>query len=385
MVYRLSDAQYDRFSNPYSFRNTPRLNYGAKSPYTDFSMYPQYPQAQPQKEKVGFWEGTKALVKGIFKPIAEIAKHPIKSGLMIAATAALVIGTGGAATPFLLAGGFALGGWQVAKGTYGAITSNNREETLANLENIGSGTFAVAASAVGAKTYMSTTAVGSATATASQQVGFWAKAGAYAKGLGQDAWSVIKMAPNSVKSTLAMVKSGQFMGNLQSAYSTSKLSATARKDVAKARLSQQKAYQEYKAISQNPNANIESTQAAFDKWQQATQAYKAKLTTYDAAKAKIDAAAAVRQEKVFNKYVDMANAKNSPVIQENAIDLLENGFVKGPRITRRTLLDLFNPAKNNTTENMGLALNGNIGTVDEQLEQQFGEMMPYAEAAFGTM
>lgn len=367
MVYRLSDSQMGRF-NQYSFGSTPRVDYSGQ--YTQYHYPPQMqPQMQPPKQKVGFWEGLKAIGKGLLKPIKELIKHPIKSALMITATAALVIGTGGAATPFLIAAGVGIGGWQIAKGTVGAIMSDNREETLANLEDIGSGSFAVAASAVGAKTYMSATTAGSATATASQQVGFWAKAGVYLKGMGQDVVSVAKMAPSSLKTTLAMIKSGQFMGNLQSAYATGKLAAQHR-NVAKAKVEQQQAYQAFKAAEGDSAAY-----RAWDNYLQAKNAYISKLDAYMAAKAKIAEAAALKQEAIFNKYVEMANAKNSPILQNNATSLIDNGFTRIP--STRYALNYMNPLRNNTTENLGVAINGNIGLAEEQVE----EMAPYVEAA----
>ncbi|MBE7706145.1 MAG: hypothetical protein E7Z91_02740 [Cyanobacteria bacterium SIG30] len=108
--------------------------------------------------KVGFFAGLGSFIKGVFKPIKEAIKHPIKTALAIAGGAALIAVTGGAATPFLIAGGIGLGAIQLGKGLYGAATAKTDAQKKDALENMGTGTFTLASSAYAAKTYMKHTA-----------------------------------------------------------------------------------------------------------------------------------------------------------------------------------------------------------------------------------
>ena len=202
---------YGNQSNPFLF--------GSQGNNFDGSNFYQ------QNQKVGFWEGTKAFFKGIVRPIKNIIQHPIKSALFIAGTAALIIGTGGAATPFLIGAGVALGGWQMAKGAYNAITSDNKYQTLAALEDMGEGTFTLGASVAGAKSYASSTCAGSATSAAANETTFGSKFLAYTKGLSQDTFTTLKAVPKSAETSLNMIASGEFAGNLQSYAASAKLAA----------------------------------------------------------------------------------------------------------------------------------------------------------------
>ena len=205
--------------------------YIVQSPQLGQRQYAAYPQrvAQPQqvdtppKRKTGFWEGVGAFFKGIIKPVVNMIKYPIRTLLFAAGAAALIIGTGGAATPFLIGAGLALGGFQTVKGAVKAIMADTREETLAALEDTGEGVFTVAASVAGARAYASTTSAGSATAAAVKESGKLAQAWAYTKGLGQDSWLVLKEAPGSAVTTWNMIRSGEFTGNLASAYDATML------------------------------------------------------------------------------------------------------------------------------------------------------------------
>lgn len=120
--------------------------------WQNYSVFGNYPNskingaASQQKQEVGFWEGTKAFFKGLVKPLKNMIKHPIKTALFMAGSAALIVGTGGAALPFMIGAGVAIGGYQVAKGAVNAITSDNRFETLMALEDMGEGTFTLGAS-----------------------------------------------------------------------------------------------------------------------------------------------------------------------------------------------------------------------------------------------
>ena len=223
-----------------------------------YAAYPQrvVPQQQfvpPPKRKTGFWEGVGAFFKGLVKPVINMLKHPIRTLLFAAGAAALIIGTGGAATPFLIGAGLALGGFQTVKGTVKAIIADTREETLAALEDTGEGVFTVAASVAGAKSYASTTSAGSATAAAAAKTGKLAQAWTYAKGLGKDSWFVLKEAPGSAVTTWNMIKSGEFTGNLASAYDATMLALRHRRiakmrgvDPLRAKYAQQKYLKDYR-------------------------------------------------------------------------------------------------------------------------------------------
>ena len=304
------------------------------------------PYNAPKKsEKVGFWEGTKAFFKGLIKPIKNLIKHPIKSALFIAGTAALIIGTGGAATPFLIAAGIGLGGFQVAKGAYKAITSNTRQETLSGLEDMGEGTFTLGASVAGAKSYASSTSAGSATAAAAKETTLTGKLAAYSKGLYQDTATVIKAAPESAKTTLAMVRSGEFTGNINSYLTSAKLAAEHRQ-VAEMRL------------NKDPNYTA------------AYKAYKEHLAAYNKAMS-------TRQEAVFNKYVDMANNNNSPVIQNNALRLIDNNFRTVPNY--RALRNNMNIFRNLPEENLAIGIGSPYLNDEAELEETINTYGP----AFG--
>lgn len=64
---------------------------------------------------------------------------------------ALTVATGGAATPFLIAGGASLAAYQTGKGVYKACTAKTDREAEQAWQEIGSGTTAIVASVAGAK------------------------------------------------------------------------------------------------------------------------------------------------------------------------------------------------------------------------------------------
>ena len=228
-------------SNSNSWNNVSLPDFGGANmgtvpsmPGIDFS-FPQMPSfaGLPQNdEKVGFWEGLKAFGKGLIKPLVNIIKHPIKSALMIGGAALLIIGTGGAATPFLVAAGLAIGGFQLAKGTYNSFSKDTRAEKLAALEDIGEGTFTVLASLAGARSYAKGTPGGSAVtknlAAAGDDAGICARTSAVVRGLAQDSVTCIKDTPGAVRQTYSMVRSGEFLANIRTAYGSSRLALSER-------------------------------------------------------------------------------------------------------------------------------------------------------------
>lgn len=108
--------------------------------------------------KLGLGETLKSLGKGAIKSL--IPSSPmgwvkaIGTGI---ACAALVAVTGGAATPFLIAGGAVLGAAQTGKGIYQATQADTDAEKKAALENIGGGAVTIASSALAAKSYTNAT------------------------------------------------------------------------------------------------------------------------------------------------------------------------------------------------------------------------------------
>ena len=96
--------------------------------------------------KLTFGETAKSLLKGAVKTVA--------GGI---ACAALIAVTGGAATPFIIAGGAILGGVQVGKGLYNASQATTDDAKRAALEDIGSGTATIAMSVAAGKAYSNAT------------------------------------------------------------------------------------------------------------------------------------------------------------------------------------------------------------------------------------
>ena len=103
--------------------------------------------------KIGFGEGLACFAKGLVKPFTEALKHPLKTALIIGGCAALTFITGGAATPFLIAGGLGVGAFQVGKGLYGFATAETDAQKKDSLENLGTGTTTLVGSVAGAKAY----------------------------------------------------------------------------------------------------------------------------------------------------------------------------------------------------------------------------------------
>lgn len=112
--------------------------------------------------KIGLWEGIKSFAKGAVKSVTNMFSSPknfLKTLAVGAASAALVAVTGGAATPFLIAGGAIAGGIQAGKGIYQATQAETDAEKRAALENVGGGTASIAMSVAAGKAYAKSTTV----------------------------------------------------------------------------------------------------------------------------------------------------------------------------------------------------------------------------------
>ena len=102
--------------------------------------------------KISFWEGTKSFAKGLIGGIPKaIVNHPLTTAAVVAGSTALIIGTGGAAAPFLVAAGAALGAVQVGAGAYNAATAETDAEAKMAWEGIGTGTATIGLSALAVK------------------------------------------------------------------------------------------------------------------------------------------------------------------------------------------------------------------------------------------
>ena len=262
--------------------------------------YSKYLDGYKQRNKVSFGEGFGAFCKGLIKPIVNIFKHPVKSALMIGLTAALIIGTGGAAVPFLVAAGVAMGGFQIAKGGYKALTANSKAEKLGAWEDVGEGTFTVGASLAGAKSYAKTTPGGSMVtknlAAVGKDASFGTKTAAAVKGLGSDTWTTIKASPKSLHRTVSMIRTGEFAGNLQSATLSSRL-AMEHRNVAKIR----------------------------DEFGASSTEYKNALAKYTKHKAYVESKSNGITDKVFDKYVELA--PESKYYTEEGLAFCDRGLV----------------------------------------------------------
>ena len=318
-----------------SLGKMPYMNYcGYK--YPNFNNYvEQYKKSQ----KVGFWEGLKAFGKGIIRPIKNIFKHPIKSALMIAGAAALIIGTGGAAAPLLVGAGLAMGGYQLIKGGYVAMTAKTKGEKLAALEDMGEGTFTVGASLAGARSYAKTTSVGSAVTknlgALSKDAGIGAKAGAIAKGLGSDALTTVKAIPNSAQQTVAMAMSGEFSANLRMAAASSKLAIEHRKVA---------------DIRRTEGVDSKAYKTAFKQYLKNKDAFIKKLNKTEA--------------QIASKYINAA--ENSEFMAGMSTKFNENGLVNVKSFHQ--LKDNINIFKNNPTVNITMGVNSQIGADPEVMQ-----------------
>ena len=270
-------------------------------------------------------------------------KHPIKTALFAAGTAALIIGTGGAATPFLIGAGLAFGGFQVSKGVVNAITADTREKTLAALEDTGEGVFTVAASVAGAKSYASGTSAGSATAAAAKESTNMAKFWAYSKGLAKDSWTALKDTPNSARTTLAMIKSGEVSANLQSVYGSAKL-ATQHRSLAKTRLENGSNSYKY---------NVQK------------QVYDSKVKKYNTAMDKRATAVAKKYSKMLDalELEGKQGTSQYKILERAIVDICENGLAKSGGISAiKNNLNLIN---NLPEENLAIAYASQFGNNNE--------------------
>ena len=101
--------------------------------------------------KIGFWEGTKSLAKGLLGGIPKaMINHPIATVLTIAGTSVATVLTGGAILPVLGAAGVAMGVGMAGYGGYKAATAKTDGEAKQALETLGMGVTTTALSVASA-------------------------------------------------------------------------------------------------------------------------------------------------------------------------------------------------------------------------------------------
>ncbi len=150
-------------SNNYNITNTPPRNVNYTRELEKSSWFKDWIEDKDKictdgkdDGKISFKEGAASFGKGLIGIVKSVIKHPIATGLTIAAGTALTVATGGAALPFLVAGGVTLGAGQVGYGIYKASTADTDGEAKQAFENIGNGTFTIAASVFSSKAALKT-------------------------------------------------------------------------------------------------------------------------------------------------------------------------------------------------------------------------------------
>ena len=105
--------------------------------------------------KISTADKVKSFLKGVVSPVTSMFSSPknfATGALSVAAGAALIVATGGAAAPLFIAAGLVGGTIQFAKSAYGAAVATTDDEARAAWQGMGTGAGAVAGSVAGSKT-----------------------------------------------------------------------------------------------------------------------------------------------------------------------------------------------------------------------------------------
>ena len=105
--------------------------------------------------KISTADKVKSFLKGVVSPVTSMFSSPKNfaiGALSMAAGAALIVATGGAAAPLFVAAGLVGGTIQFAKSAYGAAVATTDDEARAAWQGMGTGAGAVAGSVAGSKT-----------------------------------------------------------------------------------------------------------------------------------------------------------------------------------------------------------------------------------------
>ena len=101
--------------------------------------------------KLDFGEKMESFGKGLMGLIKEAANHPIATAVTIGVGVGAIALTGGAILPVMIAAGATIGTGMVGIGAYKAATADTDAEAKQAWETIGTGTFALGTSVLGAK------------------------------------------------------------------------------------------------------------------------------------------------------------------------------------------------------------------------------------------
>ena len=101
--------------------------------------------------KLGFGETMESFGKGLAGLVKGAMNHPIATAVSFGVGAAVVALTSGAILPVMVAAGATIGAGMIGVGAYKAATADTDAEAKQAWETIGTGTFTVGASALGAK------------------------------------------------------------------------------------------------------------------------------------------------------------------------------------------------------------------------------------------
>ena len=115
--------------------------------------------------KISTADKVKSFLKGVASPVTSMFSSPKNfaiGALSMAAGAALIVATGGAAAPLFIAAGLVGGTIQFAKSAYGAAVATTDDEARAAWQGMGTGAGAVAGSVAGSKTALNAAGVNTA-------------------------------------------------------------------------------------------------------------------------------------------------------------------------------------------------------------------------------
>lgn len=147
--------------------SNPALQFGAQ--YSSDLYTPDYgEQKDPYAAddgKISTADKVKSFLKGVVSPVTSMFSSPKNfaiGALSMAAGAALIVATGGAAAPLFVAAGLVGGTIQFAKSAYGAAVATTDDEARAAWQGMGTGAGAVAGSVAGSKTALNAAGVNTA-------------------------------------------------------------------------------------------------------------------------------------------------------------------------------------------------------------------------------
>ncbi len=143
-------------------KSGPKKRYGTVPKTQKDSYTPSNTQDGKDDGKISFKEKLKNFGKGLIAPVKTMFSSPKNialTALSVAGGAALIALTGGAAAPLFVAAGAAAGAIQIGKGIYKQATAKTDEQARKAWQGMGSGTFTLGVSALGAKSALKASGV----------------------------------------------------------------------------------------------------------------------------------------------------------------------------------------------------------------------------------